>query len=97
MANPKPTITFTVNLSNKENSSLPFNFDLEESQVNSRTTWLPSAGNPGEGETGLGVGGNIYTKNSDTVVAYGQEALYLKRTYASGKSDDLLTVVSIDW
>ena len=105
MANPKPTITFTVNLSNKENSSLPYNINLvgneivteADSQVDARSSWLSSLGSVGSYESGLGSGANIDAKNGDTVVAYGQNALYLKRTYAKGAPDDLLTVVNVEW
>jgi hypothetical protein len=107
MANPKPTITFTVNLSNKESSSLPYNLNLNvignetvteaESQVDARSSWLSSLNNSGSYESGLGSGANIDAKNGDTIVAYGQNALYLKRTYAKGALDDLLTVVNVEW
>jgi hypothetical protein len=105
MANPKPTITFTVNLSNKENSLLPYNLNLvgnetvteSDSQVDARSSWLSSLGSTGKGESGFGTGANIDAKNGNTVVAYGQNALYLKRTYAKGAPDDLLTVVNVEW
>lgn len=105
MANPKPTIVFAINLSNKESSSLPYNLNLvgnetvteAAAQVNARSTWLSSLGNGVAGYSDTGVGGNIAGKNSDTFTAYGMNALYLKRTYASGTANDVLTVVSESW
>jgi hypothetical protein len=103
MANPKPTIIFTLNLSNKESSTLPYSMELtgnesvteSVSQVNARSSWLPSLGNGDK--NGLGSGANIVGSNGDTITAYGQNALYLKRTYANGSPNDLLTVVSMEW
>lgn len=103
MANPKPTIVFTLNLNNKENSSLPYNMELvgnetiteANSQVDARSSWLSSLGNGGK--SGLGSGANIVGKDGDTITAYGQNALYLKKTYANGSPDDVLTVVSMEW
>lgn len=105
MANPKPTITFTVNLSNKENSLLPYNLNLvgnetvteANSQVDARSSWLSSLGAGVAGYSNTGVGGNIAGKNNNTFTAYGLNALYLKRTYASGTANDVLTVVSESW
>jgi|LakMenEpi03Aug12_release.lakeMendotaPanAssembly.Ray.scaffolds.fasta_scaffold205179_4 hypothetical protein len=105
MANPKPTIVFSINLSNKENSLLPYNLNLvgnetvteTNSQVNARTTWLPTLGAGVTGYSNTGVGGNIAGKNNNTFTAYGLNALYLKRTYASGTANDVLTVVSESW
>jgi hypothetical protein len=103
VANPKPTITFTLKLANPESASLPYNINLvgnetvteASAQVNARSSWLSSLTNGSEGGTGSGA--NIAGKNMDTVVAYGLNALYLKRTYAAGTASDLLKVVSIEW
>jgi hypothetical protein len=105
MADPKPTITFTVNLSNKESSSLPYSSDLvgnqaiteAVSQIEARSTWLPSLGNAGSKEPNQGSGANIVAKNGNTIVAHGLNALYLKRTYASGTANDLLTIINETW
>jgi hypothetical protein len=105
MANPKPTIVFSINLANKESSSLPYNLNLignetvteAAAQVDARSTWLPALGNGVAGYSDTGVGGNIVGKNSNTFTAYGLNALYLKRTYASGSSNDVLNVVSESW
>lgn len=105
MANPKPTIVFSINLSNKESSSLPYNLNLvgnetvteAAAQVDARSTWLPSLSNGVAGYSETGVGGNIVGKNSNTFTAYGLNALYLKRTYAAGTTNDVLTVVSESW
>lgn len=105
MANLKPTITFTVNLANKEVSSLPYNINLVgnqtvseyDAQIDSRSTWLSSLGNAGKDEAGYGTGANIDKKNGNTVVAHGTNALYLKKTYANGTTNDLLKVISIEW
>lgn len=105
MANPKPAIVFSVNLSNKESSSLPYNLNLVNgetvtevvAQENTRTTWLPSLGHGVAGYSNTGVGANIAASNNSTFTAYGLNAVYLKKTYASGKSDDVLTVVSESW
>jgi len=105
MANPKPTIVFAINLSNKESSSLPYNLNLVgnetvsevTAQANARTTWLPSLGNAGTHEPGFGTGANVAGNNGGTFTAYGLNALYLKRTYAAGTPNDVLTVVSQSW
>ena len=105
MANPKPTIVFSVNLSNKESSSLPYNLNLVAgetvtevvAQADSRTTWLPALGNGVAGYSNTGVGANIAGNNNSTFTAYGLNALYLKRTYASGTPNDVLNVVSESW
>ena len=105
MANPNPTIVFSINLANKESSSLPYNLNLvgnetvteSASQANARSTWLPPLGAGVAGYSNTGVGGNIAGKNNNTFTAYGLNALYLKRTYASGTANDVLTVVSESW
>ena len=109
MANPKPTITFTLNLANPESSSLPYSDILKgnqtvteaTAQVDSRSSWLSTltgASTEGGEGSGQGSGGNIAQKNGSTIVAYGLNALYIKRTYAAtGTSSDLMTVVSEVW
>ena len=106
MANPKPTIVFRLNLTNPESNVLPYRSDLAgnesvteaQAQVDSRTSWLSSlTGQMNEGQVTVGVGGNIAGKNNDLVTAYGQNAVYLKKTYATGLPDSLLVVVSETW
>ena len=108
MANPKPTITFTLNLANPEVSSLPYSNILKGnqtiteavSQIDARSSWLPTltgaSTEDGEG-SGQVSGVKISQKNGSTIVAYGLNALYLKRTYAAGTTSDLMTVVSEVW
>jgi len=106
MANPKPAITFRVDLKNPNSATLlPYRNNLvgnetmteAEAQLMARSSWLPSLQNGTmEGEM-TGVGANIDKKHDDTFVAYGMNAVYLKKNFAKGDSDDLLKVVSISW
>jgi hypothetical protein len=107
MANPNPTITFTLNLSNPDSATLlPYSNQLNgnqttteaAAQINARSTWLPTLTNgDGSGGQATGAGGSISAKNAATIVAYGLNALYLKRTYVNGPGGNLLTVVSEVW
>ena len=108
MANPNPTITFTLNLSNPDIATLlPYSNQLAgnqtvteaTAQINARSSWLPTLGggtNEAEGSP-TGAGASIAEKNGATIVAYGLNALYLKRTYVNGPGGNLLTVVSEVW
>jgi hypothetical protein len=54
-------------------------------------------GDAGSKEPNQGSGANIAAKNGNTIVAHGLNALYLKRTYASGTANDLLTIINETW
>jgi hypothetical protein len=109
MANPKPTITFRVNLYNMDpllKSDLPpyqtqltGNETVTEatSQIDTRTSYFASSCGLNK-QGNLGPGGSFAGyQNGDTFEAYGQNAYYIKRTYCKGNPDDLLTVVSTEW
>lgn len=106
MANPKPTIVFRLNLANPEALSFPYKTVLAgnetvteaEAQVNARSSWLSTlSGGNDHGKSVENVGGNIAGKNGDLITAYGKNAYYLKKTYATGSPDALLVVVSETW
>ncbi|NIQ15603.1 MAG: hypothetical protein GTO02_14760 [Candidatus Dadabacteria bacterium] len=97
MSNPTwPVHTFKVKLADPLRNawSLPSNMqprgnETEAESVNipkTFTSWIPS----------ILPGPNIAQKNEsgETFTAYGAEATYLKKTYANGSPDDLLTIVS---
>jgi hypothetical protein len=109
MANPKPAITFRVNITNRDpaltsdlppyNTTLVGNETVTEStsQITTRSASFPTIAH-GNQQQGYTVGGNFNNlKNNDTFVAYGLNAYYIKNTFASGLATDTLEVVSIDW
>jgi hypothetical protein len=99
MANPtypSPKITFQVNLQTRHRQGhavpnrtvLAGNETVSEADQmkNTRSTWVP----------GLFQCENVVRKDGDRFVAYGSKATYLKRTYATGQPDSVLTVVSVE-
>lgn len=96
MSNPWPTYTFKVKLASplRNSWSLPSNTqplgnETEAESVNipkTFTSWIPN----------MLPGPNVAQKNESgqTFTVYGQEAIYMKKTYANGSPDDLLTLVS---
>lgn len=97
MTNPSPKITFQVNLEtlNRQSHLVPNRTTTTGNEVTSeadnvkatRSTWVSSLF-PGVE--------HIAHKDGDQIVAYGQKAVYLKRTYATGDVDALLKVVSVE-
>jgi len=96
MSNPWPTYVFRVKLASplRNSWSLPSNTqplgnETEAESVNIPKTfssWIPS-NLPGP---------NVAQKNQSeqSFIAYGEQAIYLKKTYANGSPDDLLEIVS---
>jgi len=97
MANPSPKITFEVNLEtlNRQGHAVPSRTQTSGNETvaeadqfkNTRSTWLASMF-PGVE--------HIAKADGAQIVAYGSKATYLKRTYATGLPDAILTVVSIE-
>jgi len=109
MANPKPAITFRVNITNRDPalvSDLPpyqtqtvgnENVAESTSQVTARSASVPFIAH-GNQLNGYTVGGFINNlKNNDTFVVYGLNAYYIKNNFATGSASDILEVVTIDW
>jgi hypothetical protein len=96
MSNPWPTYIFKVKLKSPQlNSwSVPYNTqpkgnETEAESVNIPKTfssWIPNM------LPGPNVAQKYESKQEFTV--YGQEAIYMKNTYANGSPDDLLELVS---
>lgn len=96
MSNPWPTYTFRVKLASPLRNawSLPSNTqpvgnETEAESVNipkTFTSWIP----------GNLPGPNVAQKNQskEDFTVYGAQAIYMKKTYANGSPDDLLTLVS---
>ena len=88
-----PIYTFRTKLSSplRNSWSLPNNMQPEGNEITSEasnipntfTSWIP----------GKLPGPNIAEKNCFVFTAYGQQATYLKNTYANGSPDDLLEIV----
>jgi hypothetical protein len=89
-----PVYTFKTKLASplRNSWSLPSNTqplgnETEAESVNipkTFTSWIP----------GLLPGPNVQGPNGTIFTAYGQEATYLKNTYANGSLDDLLEIVA---
>jgi len=88
-----PVYTFRTKLTSplRNSWSLPSNTQPEGNETQSEasnipntfTSWIP----------GKLPGPNITGPNGTVFTAYGQQATYLKNTYANGSPDDLLVVI----
>lgn len=98
MSNPKPEITFRINMEtlNRQGHLVPNRTEVAGNETRSeaddkkflREVFLP----------GLIPGTNVQRKSHGSEFKlYGQEAYYMKDLYCVGKPDDLLSVVSIVW
>ena len=103
MSNPKPAITFKVNLETPSRQShlMPNRTETAGNETTSEannqkdTRWMYIPGlNPGSNYYG---GFPSQLKHNSTFVEYGLKAIYLKNLYATGLPDALLSVVSTDW